>query len=262
MTARPSEHGEASARVERRPGVVRLVIDRPAQGNALTLKLVDDLLAGLRAAEADASVHVLTITGSGRFFCSGGDVKGMAACSPADRPAFLRRLADAAHVLTLAMAQSRLLVLAGVNGTAAGAGLGLVLTADWVLIAEEASLLAAYANIGLTPDAGVSYWLPRVIGHQKAVDLTLGGRRLTGTEAGEWGLANECAPGADFAQRLSEAEDRFLAGAVQAIAPTKRLLRAGLTDDYEAHLRAESASISALSGHPATVRLVDRFAAR
>lgn len=249
-------------RTERRPGVVRIVLDRVEEGNALNLQMARDALAALRAAEADPDVHVLTLTGTGRFFCGGGDVANMASHPQDRRPAFLSSLAGAAHELAWAMVTSRLLVIAGVNGTAAGAGLGLMLNADWVLVAEEASLLAAYSNLGLSPDTGVSYLLPRLVGHQRAVDLTLGRRRLSGNEAVEWGLANASAPAQVFDAELAVAEDGFLQGAVQALAPTKQLLRAGMLEGYQEHLRAEAESISMLSGHPDSVRRVDRFAGR
>lgn len=249
-------------RAERRPGVVRLVLDRAEEGNALNLQMARDALAALRAAEADPEVHVLTLTGAGRFFCGGGDVRSIAEHPPEQRPAYLAALADASHKLALALVTSRLLVVAGVNGAAAGAGLGLVLNSDWVLVAEEATLLAAYGAIGLTPDTGVSYLLPRVLGHPRTVEMTLGGRRLSGNEAVAWGLANASAPTAVFDGELIVAEDAFLQGAVQTLAPTKRLLRAGMIEGYAAHLRDESASIAALSAHPDTVRRVNRFAAR
>jgi len=258
----PPNRDTPAIRTERRPGVVRVVLDRPEGGNALNVQMAVEVLEALRDAEADPAVHVLTLTGSGRFFCGGGDVADMASHPQDRRPTFLASLAGAAHELAWAMVTSRLLVIAGVNGTAAGAGLGLILNADWVLVAEEASLLAAYSNLGLSPDTGVSYLLPRLVGHQRAVDLTLGRRRLSGNEAVEWGLANASAPAQVFAAELGVAEDGFLQGAVQALAPTKQLLRAGMLEGYQEHLRAESASISTLSGHPDSVRRVDRFTGR
>lgn len=249
-------------RVERRPGLMRIVLDRAGNGNALDLRLARETLDALREAEADPTTHLLTLTGSDRFFCAGGDVRSMAGYPAAERPEFLRTLATAAHELALAMVRSRLIILAGVNGAAAGAGLGLVLNADWVLIREDASMVAAYARIGLTPDTGVSYLLPRTVGHQRAVELTLGGRRLTGPEAVEWGIANESVPPAEFAQRLSETEDRFLGGPTGAYGPTKRLLRRGVVAGYEAHLREETAAISELAGGTESVALVDEFTDR
>lgn len=249
-------------RTERRSGIVRIVFQRPVQRNALNVAMAREILAALRAAEEDPSVHVLTLTGEGRSFCAGGDVHSMAERLPEHRPEYLRELATAAHDLALAIVRSRLLVIAGVNGAAAGAGLGLLLVSDCVLVAENAPLVAAYSEIGLTPDTGVSFLLPRTVGHQRAVELTLNGRRLIGPEAVEWGLAGQSVPAADFAERLARVEDGFLQGAVHALGPTKALLRASLLPELENHLRAETESIAALSAHPDSVDLVHRFANR
>ncbi|PBB09378.1 enoyl-CoA hydratase [Kocuria sp. WRN011] len=249
----------SAVRIEHRSGVVRLVLNRPADGNAFTLDMAREALAALRDAESDPDVHVLTLTGEGRFFCAGGDVTSMASYEPADRPAFLRDLADAAHDVALAMMRSRLLIIAGVNGTAAGAGFGLVLNSDWVLASDQSSMLTAYSKMGLSPDTGVAYLLPRTVGHQRATDLALNSRVLSGADAVDWGLANEVTAAASFAEQLTEVEDRFLSGATQTYGSTKKLLRAATLDGYEEHLRNESASIAKLSGHPETVQRVDRF---
>lgn len=251
-----------TVRIERRAGVVRLVLDRPAEGNALNLQMAQEALAGLRAAEADPEIHLLSVTGEGRFFCAGGDVKSMAERRPPERAEFLRALANAAHELALAIARSRLVVIAGVNGAAAGAGFGLMLTADWVLISDNATLVSAYAKIGLTPDTGVSYILPRIVGHSRAVDLTLAGRQLTAIEAVEWGLANQSVPAADFSERLTQIENKFLESPIHILDPTKRLLRAGGIEGFEAHLRAEATNIARISEHPGSVDLVERFVNR
>ncbi|WP_258133820.1 MULTISPECIES: enoyl-CoA hydratase/isomerase family protein [unclassified Arthrobacter] len=261
-TVETRNQAATAIRVKTRPGIVRIVFQRPGQGNALNLALAREALAALRAAEEDPDVQVLTLTGEGRYFCAGGDVYSMAALAARDRPAYLAQLAGAAHELALAIVRSRLLVIAAVNGAAAGAGLGLVLCADWVLVDESAPLVAAYASIGLSPDTGVSYFLPRVLGHQRAVELTLGGRKLDGEQAVDWSLANEAVSSETFAPRLAELEDGFVRGAVQAIGPTKSLLRAGVAEELEAHLHAEASSIARLSEHPDSVRLVNRFAGK
>ena len=210
----PSSSDDAPAvLVETRPGVVRLTLNRPAKGNALGLTMAREVLAAIAAAEADESVHVLTLTGAGRIFCGGGNVQAMAA-APAgpERRAMIQELGEAAGEVAVALTGSRLLVLAGVNGTAAGAGLGLMLGGDVVLVREDAQLVTAFSALGMTPDTGVSYWLPRVLGPVRATQLLLGGRRLNGTEAVAWGLATEAVAGGAFAARLAELEDDLVAG--------------------------------------------------
>ena len=166
----PSSSDDAPAvLVETRSGVVRLTLNRPAKGNALGLTMAREVLAAIAAAEADESVHVLTLTGAGRIFCGGGDVQAMAA-SPAgpERRAMIQELGEAAGEVAVALTGPRLLVLAGVNGTAAGAGLGFMLGGDVVLVREDAQLVTAFSALGMTPDTGVSSWLPRVLGPVRA----------------------------------------------------------------------------------------------
>lgn len=248
--------------VERRPGLVRLVLDRPSAGNALDLDLVRALTDELERVEADPGVRVLTLTGQDRFFCAGGDVATMAAVPSGERHEALRRLATGTARLVAALARTRLLVVAGANGVTAGAGLGLLLAADWALVAEDAPIVGAFSAVGLTPDTGVSYLLPRVVGHQRAVDLTLGGRRLTGAEAVDWGLAGACAPTADFERELRRAEDRFLETPGHVLAPTTGLLRAArFGPGWEEHLRTEAVRVAQMAATPESIHLVDAFAA-
>lgn len=240
----PSSSDDAPAvLVETRPGVVRLTLNRPAKGNALGLTMAREVLAAIAAAEADESVHVLTLTGAGRIFCGGGDVQAMAA-APAgpERRAMIQELGEAAGEVAVALTGSRLLVLAGVNGTAAGAGLGLLLGGDVVLVREDAQLVTAFSALGMTPDTGVSYWLPRVLGPVRATQLLLGGRRLNGAEAVAWGLATEAVAGDAFAARLAELEDELVAGPAHTYGPTKALARGADVEALRAHVRQEAAS--------------------
>jgi 2-(1,2-epoxy-1,2-dihydrophenyl)acetyl-CoA isomerase len=202
------------------------------------------------------------VTGQERFFCAGGDVKSMASVPAEERHGLLLSLATATSALVAALSRTRLLVIAGINGTTAGAGLGLLLAADWVLASDDAKIVGAFAGVGLTPDTGVSYLLPRTVGYHRAVELTLGGRKLTGAEAVDWGLASQSVPAGDFGRRLTAVEDGFLANPQHVVGPTKALLRAGRYGaDWEAHLHAEAQHVAETSAHPESVRLVDRFAA-
>ncbi|MFJ6047112.1 enoyl-CoA hydratase/isomerase family protein [Micrococcus luteus] len=146
--------------------------------------------------------------------------------------------------------------------TAAGAGLGLMLGGDVVLVREDAQLVTAFSALGMTPDTGVSYWLPRVLGPVRATQLLLGGRRLNGTEAVAWGLATEAVAGGAFAARLAELEDDLVAGPAHTYGPTKALARGADVEALRAHVRQEAASIAAASEHPEAVRRVEAFAGR
>ncbi|HUG49842.1 MAG TPA: enoyl-CoA hydratase/isomerase family protein [Terrimesophilobacter sp.] len=245
---------------EARNGFARLVLDRAAEANALDLALAQDALAALREAERDPSVRVLAITGAGDVFCGGGDVKAMAAAE--DPSAFLAELADAVHEFVLGLATSRLFVVAGVNGPAAGGGLGLALNADYVIASDRAWFLAAYADIGLTPDSGVSSLLPRVVGHQRAMELLLTGRRLSASEAAQWGLANEVVAHDALDARMSALCASVATRLPHVLASTKRLVSPEHIETYRAHLAEESATIARMAAHPDSMALITRFANR
>lgn len=245
-----------------RPGVTRVRFDRPEAGNALDLDAARALLSAIETAEADPHMAVLTLTGSGRVFCGGGDVAAMAQHRGADRPAFLRELAEAAHRVMLALARSRLVVLAAVNGAAAGAGLGLVLNSDLVIAAENAKFVAAYSAIGLTPDSGVSRLLPHVVGHQRAMELLVGSRTVGAKEAEDWSLVNAVVPASDLEGTTTLWEDRLLRVPAHALAETKRLARLAGDPELglEDHLERETESIVRASETPEAGARIEQFA--
>ena len=245
--------------VSRSDGVVQVALNRPAEANALSIPLARELKAVVAAAESDPGCHVLVLRGNGKFFCAGGDVKGMAAA--ADSVAFLQELAGTMHEAMLALAASRLVVVAAVDGPAAGAGLGLVLNSNIVLVTPRASFLSAYDKVGLTPDCGVSYLLPRVIGQRRAAAVLLAGRMVSADDALAWGLANEQVDIVGLETRVQELCTSLTEGATQSLGPTKKLLVGDLAA-YSAHLDAEAASIAAMSAHPDSTARIAAFAQR
>lgn len=247
-----------------RPGVTRVRINRPEQGNALDIPTATALVAAIHAAEQNPTTAVLTLTGTGRLFCGGGDVEAMAAHSSADRPAFLTELADAAHSVMRALAGSRLVILAAVNGAAAGAGLGLVLNSDLVVATDQAKFLAAYASIGLTPDSGATRMLPHILGHQRAMEMLVGGKALTAAEAKEWGLINEVSPADRFEAAVTQWESRLLRVPAQVLATTKGLARQAMEPalGYSEHLDREATLIAQSCSTPESQLLIERFASQ
>ncbi len=250
----------AQITVERDGGVMWLTLNRPDQANALTLPLAQEFCAAIAQAEADPDCHVLILQGAGRFFCAGGDVAGMA--SSDDPATFLHTLAEQMHDGLLALARSRLVTIAAVHGPAAGAGLGLVLNADFVLASPSASFLTAYAGVGLTPDCGVSYLLPQMIGPRRAMEMAVGGRVVTAVEALNWGLVTEVVPQAELRIRARRLGARIAGGAAHVLGPTKRLLTAARLTAYADHLADEAETISTMITAPGTHDLLVRFAER
>lgn len=243
-------------------GVASLTLNRPAHGNAMSLELMEALLAGIQDAEADASCSVLVIRGAGRVFCGGGDLNDLARAGQDD--ALQHRMVTTLQDSMYALAASPLVVIAVVGGAAAGAGLGLVLNSDIVLASTKASFHGAYGAIGLTPDAGVSYLLPGAIGSKRASAMLLAGAPVSAPLAHEWGLVAQLVEPEQLDERADELATRLATGAAQALGTTKRLLGAPALAGYRAHLDDEAREITAMSTHPDTQRrirsLIDRAA--
>lgn len=246
--------------VERDGTLIWLTLNRPDNANAISMELAEEFCAAVDQAENDPGCHVLILKGNGRFFCAGGDVALMVAAQ--EPAAFLKALAEKMHEGLLRLASSRLVTIAAVHGAAAGAGLGLVLNADVVLASEKASFLSAYGAVGLTPDCGVSYLLPQVVGPRRAAAMTLMGRSATAQEAVDWGLATELVGEGRLVERARELGLAMGGGAAQALGPTKRLLAGDGAGSYAAHLADEAATISAMISHPLTRDTLENFVAR
>jgi 2-(1,2-epoxy-1,2-dihydrophenyl)acetyl-CoA isomerase len=241
-------------------GVATIELNRPAASNALDLPLCAALLAAVEAAAADDSVRSVLLLGRGKLFCGGGDVAAMAAAS--DRAAFLEELADAAHQAVLAFDRLEKPVVAGVQGAAAGAGFALTLSADLVVAAESAKFITAYTAIGLTPDTGTSWLLPRAVGLKRALELNLTNRRLTAVEAVEWGIATSTCPDGSVAESARQVAEQLAAGPAYAFGQARALLRASADRSLGDQLGAEARTIAAASTTAEAVARIDAFVAR
>jgi len=231
-------------------GIASLTLNRPAQGNAMSVELLEALMRALRDAEADPDCRVAVVHGAGRVFCGGGDLNDLARA--AEDAALQLRMVTTLQDTMWAFAVSPLVVISAVNGAAAGAGLGLVLNTDLVLASPRASFLGAYGAIGLSPDAGVSYLLPPAIGAKRAAAMLLAGRPVTAQEALDWGLVAELVDPDEVDVRADEWARRLAAGPSHVLAATKRLLGAGSLAGYRAHLDAEASDITGFAAHPDT----------
>jgi 2-(1,2-epoxy-1,2-dihydrophenyl)acetyl-CoA isomerase len=229
----------AHLRVDTAPdGVRTLTLDRAEKLNAVNGALADSFASAVADAAAEDDVRVLVITGAGRAFCAGLDLSESPALPDATRA---ERLDPYAWVGTWVR---RLLacekpVIAAVNGPAAGAGFGLALACDLRLVADSARLTAGYVRRGLSPDAGVSWLLPRHVGLARASEILLTGRDVDAGEAVRIGLATASAPDAELAERVRALASQLAAGPPIAHALTKRLLARSLDTPLDAALRDE-----------------------
>lgn len=216
-------------------GVAVLTLNRPAVMNALTAQLRAELREAL--ARADAEARVIVLTGAGRAFCSGQDLADAGGLDAFDVE---RVLNDEYVPLIKAITDSPLPVIAAVNGPAAGAGANLALACDVVIAAESASFIQAFTRIGLIPDAGGTYWLPRQVGMARAMGACLFAESVSARQAVDWGMIWEAVPDADFAAHWRARAAALSAGPGRALAGVKQALRASFDQSLDAQLALEA----------------------
>jgi 2-(1,2-epoxy-1,2-dihydrophenyl)acetyl-CoA isomerase len=244
-----------SARVRLEPdeGVLRVVLDDPDAGNVIGRELVAGLLAGADAASG-GDVRCLLLTSAGPNFCMGGDIRYF---SPADGEApggVGARIGELAGALHLALRRLRdvpVPVVTAVRGWSAGAGIGLALSGDVVLLSSSARMRPGYAGLGFAPDGGVSWRLTRGLGPARAADLLLTNGILTAADALAAGLVSRVVPDDELDAAALELARSLAAGPTRALVRTRDLVRAAAGDaGLDAHLDAEAAAIAASAGEP------------
>jgi 2-(1,2-epoxy-1,2-dihydrophenyl)acetyl-CoA isomerase len=230
-------------RLEVREHVAHLMLTRADAANTMNLQFGREFLAAARAVQANPAVRAVLMTGEGKNFCFGGDLKGMMA-SGVDVVAYLSELTTNLHAGMTHLARADAPVIVAVQGTAAGAGLGLVLAADLAVAGLSAKFAPAYTGVGLTPDAGCTFLLPRAVGYKRAMELFLTNRVLDAGQALEWGLINEVVDDDKLAETAAALAARLVPGPTGAFGAVKRLL-AQSDPGWEGQLARESRSISA-----------------
>ena len=220
-----------------RAGVARITLHRPERLNAMTDEMAAELLDALRRA-AGADIRAVLLTGAGRGFCAGSDLRANFADGvPATSDDTLRRTRNP---VLLAMRDLPRPIVCAVRGPAAGIGLGLALAADLVVAGESASFDLAFARIGLVPDGGVSWMLQQTIGRARALRLALLGEAVDGATAEAWGLVARCVPDDELDSVATELAERLARGPTQAFALIKRQFDEAPGAAYAAQLELEA----------------------
>jgi len=231
--------------VAREGTITHLRLNRPDEGNALDLELAGAFEEAVSTARSDGT-RVIVLASDGPVFCGGGDVAAMSTAP--DPAAYTFELASSLHRALVALAESGLILVVAVQGAAAGAGFGLVLNADYVVASEKATFLTAYSALGVSPDGGTTHLLPRIVGHQRAAELALAGRRLDAHTAREWGIVNDVVSPQELGQAAASIAASIARTPAAALTATKRLLATGWASGYEEHLAQEAESIARLMG--------------
>lgn len=229
-----------------RDGVAEITLNRPEAANALDAAMARELHDAVLRCDADEAVRAVILTGSGRFFCAGGDLKSFAAAGD-DLPRHLKAMAADLHLAISRMNRMDAPVIVAVNGTAAGAGFSIALSGDLAIAAESAKFTMAYTRAGLTPDGSSTYFLSRLTGLRRAKELTLTNRTLSATEALEWGLVNRVAPDGEVIEAARALAVELASGATLAFGAAKRLLDGGLNATLETAMEDEAQAIAAMA---------------
>jgi 2-(1,2-epoxy-1,2-dihydrophenyl)acetyl-CoA isomerase len=230
-------------RVERDGGVGTIRMNRPDRLNAYNGEMGEALLSAASLLSSDPAVRCIVLSGSGKAFSAGGDVEMMAAFR-GGRAGEFPDLAVRLHAFIVALRRAHKPVVAGVNGVAAGAGFSMALACDVAVAAESARFTLGYQNIGLSPDGGMTFFLARAIGTQRAMEMTLTGKALSAREAASWGLVQHVFPDAEFGERLSGLAARIASGPTLAFAQAKELYNRALSLPLEAQLEEERQQIA------------------
>jgi 2-(1,2-epoxy-1,2-dihydrophenyl)acetyl-CoA isomerase len=219
-------------------GVATITLNRPDKLNALNPQMFADLDAALDRVEADAGLRCLMITGSGRGFCAGADLTARDMESAA--PDLGQSLIERYNPLVLRLTGLDRPVIAAVNGVAAGAGCNLALAADIVIAARSASFMQAFVRIGLMPDAGGTWILPRLAGQARAMGMAMLGEALPADQAAAWGMIWSCVDDDALMTEAGSLAGRLAKGPTLALGHIKAAIRASTGNDLEAQLALEA----------------------
>jgi 2-(1,2-epoxy-1,2-dihydrophenyl)acetyl-CoA isomerase len=224
----------------------RLVLNRPERLNSFTIEMHGEVADALTRLEADPQVRVLLLTGAGRGFCAGQDLNDPAV-TPTAEPADLGEAVERHYnPLVRRLVALPIPVVCAVNGVAAGAGANLALACDVVIAAKSAKFIQSFAAIGLVPDTGGTWVLPRLVGQARAMGLALTGQPLTAEQAVAWGMIWQCVDDDQLASTADALVKRFAAGATRGLAETKRLIRASFQQTLDEALDVQRDTMRAL----------------
>jgi 2-(1,2-epoxy-1,2-dihydrophenyl)acetyl-CoA isomerase len=231
----------STVHVETRGPIALVRLNRPESSNTINLQTAMDLLAAAMTCSRNSNVRAVVLTGAGKNFCFGGDLRAIA--SEGADGGYLRELTSYLHSAISHFVRMDPPVIAAVNGTAAGAGVGLAAMADLALCGASSKFNLAYTGVGLTPDGGTSFLLPRLIGARRTMELLLLNRSLPAAHALEWGLVNEVVEDDHLLDRAMEVAVQLADGATGAFGLTKRLV-AHSVGALESHMTLESETIA------------------
>lgn len=232
--------------------LLRIELVNPGRRNALRDEAVEAFVDALVAANMDERVRAVILSGAGGDFCTGADIVSRNA-GEGERPrvgAISRRLPAQAHRLIPLLRSIQVPVVAAVHGYAVGLGMQIVLASDFAIVSETSTFWEPFAQRGMGPDSGASWLLPRIVGHVRSRELLLLGRRLTGIEAGEWGIAHAAVPDTEVDAAAEEIAQRLAAGPTVALGLSRMLINKSHENGLLDHLAEEGYGMEVSSRSP------------
>jgi len=227
--------------------VAWITINRPDVFNALNMQAMQELLDIANRCGSDADIRAAVLTGAGdKAYCAGGDVAAFAE-DPERVPLLLKEMTTQLHMAVSRFARMNAPLIARVNGIAAGAGISMTACCDLAICVDTAKFTSAYTGIGLTPDGSSSWFLPRMIGMRRTMELYLTNRTLSAQEALDWGLVNQVVTADALTDTVTELAERLAKGPTLAHGGVKKLMQMSLNDSLESHMERETRSIVQMS---------------
>lgn len=228
---------------ETRDGVAYITLNREDAANAINLEMGRDLMLAALRCDEDPGVRAVLIRAQGKIFCAGGDL-GSFSSAGEGMPRLLKELTTYLHAAISSFARMSAPVVAAVHGSAAGAGFSLACASDLLMCAESAKFTLAYTRVGLTPDGSSTYYLPRLIGTRRALELMLTNRVLSSQEALAWGLVNRVVADDQLAQESEGLARQLATGPTLAFGAVKQLLLSSANESLETQMEHEARAIA------------------
>lgn len=223
--------------------VAHILLNRPETGNAINEEMAKELMEVVFRCDEDPEIRAILISGAGKIFCGGGDLTDFSAKGDL-LSNYLKKVTPYFHTAISRLTRVEAPVIAAIHGAVAGAGMSLAIACDIVIASETCRFMVAYTRAGLTPDGSLTYFLPRLIGLKRALELTLTNRMLSAQEALQWGLITRVVPDEDLLTQAKAIAAQLASGPTKAYGTSKRLLHRGWLETLETQMENESQAIA------------------
>ena len=226
-----------------RDNVAHITLNRPEAANSINIEMGKDLMHAALRCDEDPEIRAVLISGAGKIFSGGGDLKAFSAKGN-QLPYHVKEITTYLHAAMSRLTRMDAPVVAAVHGAVAGAGMSIAIACDIVVAAETTRFMVAYTRAGLVPDGSSTYFLPRIVGLKRALELTLTNRMFSAQEALQWGLVTRVVPDNELLAQTSAMAVQLAAGPTRAYGISKRLLHSGWTETLETQMENESQAIA------------------